>query len=154
MCRSSTLGAVFLLGLGLATACSAQRTGSVELIAFGDYVVTQDDANPVIRDGAVAVDKGRIVAVGPAKDIRTQYRAATTLEGRDRVVLPGLVNGHTHAAMSLFRGVSDDIELIDWLRKYMFPLEVRFVDAEFVRIGTELACWEMIRGGTTTFLDM
>lgn len=145
--------ALILLGLGLASACSAQ-SARVELIVSGDYVVTQDDANAVIRDGAVAVDKGRIVAVGPAKDIRAKYRGATTLDGRDRVVLPGLVNGHTHAAMSLFRGVSDDIELIDWLRKYMFPLEVRFVDADFVRVGTELACWEMIRGGTTTFLDM
>jgi 5-methylthioadenosine/S-adenosylhomocysteine deaminase len=145
--------ALLLLAAGvLAPACGAATR--VDLVAFGDYVVTQDDANAVIRNGAVAVDKGRIVAVGPAKDIRVSYRGATTLEGHDRVVLPGLVNGHGHAAMSLFRGVSDDIELIDWLRKYMFPLEVRFVDAGFGRVGTELACWEMIRGGTTTFLDM
>ena len=72
----------------------------------------------------------------------------------DRVVLPGLINGHAHSAMTLIRGIADDRELMDWLRNYIFPTEVRFVDAEFVRIGTELACWEMIRGGTTTFVDM
>jgi 5-methylthioadenosine/S-adenosylhomocysteine deaminase len=153
-----------MLALVLPSACAVQSTPasdpaaagarSVDLIVFGDYVVTMDDARSVIRDGAVAVDEGRIVATGTAPEIRGKYRAAATLEGRERVVLPGLVNGHTHAAMSLFRGVSDDIELLEWLTKYMFPLEVRFADAEFVRIGTELACWEMIRGGTTTFVDM
>ena len=68
--------------------------------------------------------------------------------------MPGLINGHAHSAMTLMRGIADDRELMDWLRNYIFPTEVRFVDAEFVRIGTELACWEMIRGGTTTFVDM
>jgi 5-methylthioadenosine/S-adenosylhomocysteine deaminase len=68
--------------------------------------------------------------------------------------MPGLVNGHSHAAMTLLRGVADDLALMDWLQNYIFPAEVEFVDAEFVRIGTELACWEMIRGGTTTFVDM
>jgi 5-methylthioadenosine/S-adenosylhomocysteine deaminase len=68
--------------------------------------------------------------------------------------MPGLVNGHSHAAMTLLRGVADDLALMDWLNNYIFPAEVQFVDAEFVRIGTELACWEMIRGGTTTFVDM
>jgi 5-methylthioadenosine/S-adenosylhomocysteine deaminase len=68
--------------------------------------------------------------------------------------MPGLVNGHSHAAMTLLRGVADDLDLMDWLQNYIFPAEVEFVDSEFVRIGTELACWEMIRGGTTTFVDM
>ena len=70
------------------------------------------------------------------------------------IVMPGLINGHSHAAMTLLRGVADDLALLDWLINYIFPAEVEFVDAEFVRIGTELACWEMIRGGTTTFVDM
>ena len=68
--------------------------------------------------------------------------------------MPGLVNGHSHAAMTLLRGVADDLALMDWLTNYIFPAEVQFVDPEFVRIGTELSCWEMIRGGTTTFVDM
>jgi 5-methylthioadenosine/S-adenosylhomocysteine deaminase len=108
----------------------------------------------VIQKGAVAVKDGMIVAVGASDDIAGKYRAKETLAGKERVVLPGLVNGHTHAAMTLLRGIADDRELMDWLTHYIFPTEVRFVDAEFVRIGTELACWEMIRGGTTTFVDM
>jgi 5-methylthioadenosine/S-adenosylhomocysteine deaminase len=68
--------------------------------------------------------------------------------------MPGLVNGHQHAAMTLLRGIADDLALMDWLTNYIFPAEVEFVDPEFVRIGTEVACWEMIRGGTTTFVDM
>jgi 5-methylthioadenosine/S-adenosylhomocysteine deaminase len=68
--------------------------------------------------------------------------------------MPGLINGHSHAAMTLLRGVADDLALMDWLNNYIFPAEVEFVDADFVRIGTELACWEMLRGGTTTFVDM
>ena len=68
--------------------------------------------------------------------------------------MPGLVNGHTHAAMTLFRGIADDLELIEWLTEFIFPAEAEFVDEEFVRVGTQLACWEMIRGGTTTFVDM
>ena len=106
------------------------------------------------RDGAVAVDDGYIVAIGTREEIARRYRARETLDGKDRVVLPGLINGHAHSAMTLMRGIADDRELMDWLRNYIFPTEVRFVDPDFVRIGTELACWEMIRGGTTTFVDM
>ena len=113
-----------------------------------------DGDRPVLENGAVAVDDGFIVAIGPREEIARRYRARETLDGKDRVVLPGLINGHAHSAMTLMRGIADDRELMDWLRNYIFPTEVRFVDAEFVRIGTELACWEMIRGGTTTFVDM
>jgi 5-methylthioadenosine/S-adenosylhomocysteine deaminase len=113
-----------------------------------------DEAMTVIESGAVAIDDGVILAVGPASEIREAYTAAQVLPGANRVVMPGLVNGHSHAAMTLLRGVADDLALMDWLNNYIFPAEVQFVDAEFVRIGTELACWEMIRGGTTTFVDM
>ena len=127
---------------------------SVDLIVAGDYVVMMDEGQQVVKDGAVAVDDGRIVAVGPRAEFGSKYRSREKLDGAGKVVMPGLVNGHTHAAMTLLRGIADDIELIEWLQKYIFPTEVRFVDAEFVRVGTELACWEMIRGGTTTFVDM
>jgi 5-methylthioadenosine/S-adenosylhomocysteine deaminase len=126
----------------------------IDLIVNGDYVVTMDEGMTVIADGAVAVDDGVIVAVGSAGEISAAYRARTSLDGTQRVVMPGLVNGHSHAAMTLLRGVADDLALMDWLTNYIFPAEVEFVDAEFVRIGTELACWEMLRGGTTTFVDM
>jgi 5-methylthioadenosine/S-adenosylhomocysteine deaminase len=133
---------------------SADPRTAIDMIVAGDHVVTMDAGGRVIDDGAVAVDEGVIVAVGPADAIDADYVAAERLDGSNRVVLPGLVNGHTHAAMTLLRGVADDLALMDWLNNYIFPAEVEFVDAEFVRIGTELACWEMIRGGTTTFVDM
>ena len=106
------------------------------------------------RCPCVAIDDGTIIAVGPAAEINAAYAAVENLEAANRVVMPGLVNGHSHAAMSLFRGIADDLALMDWLNDYMFPAEVEFADEDFVRLGTELACWEMIRGGTTTFVDM
>ncbi len=150
--------AALACAVGFASACAAQER--VDLIVGGDYVVTMEPNaaavkdGGVIRDGAVAIKGGSIVAVGPRAEIAAKYRARRSLAGTNRVVMPGLVNGHTHAAMTLLRGIADDIELIEWLNKYIFPTEVRFVDADFVRIGTELACAEMIRGGTTTFVDM
>ena len=127
---------------------------AVDLVVEGRYVLTMDERMTVIPDGAVAIDDGVIVALGPADDIDARFAAAERLDGGNRVVMPGLINGHSHAAMTLLRGVADDLELMTWLNDYIFPAEVEFVDAEFVRIGTELACWEMIRGGTTTFVDM
>ncbi|HNP36682.1 MAG TPA: amidohydrolase [Woeseiaceae bacterium] len=127
---------------------------AIDLIVLGDTIVTMDQDRRVIEHGAVAVDKGVILAVASAEEIQAQYTANETLDGKDRVVMPGLVNGHSHAAMTLLRGVADDLALMDWLQNYIFPAEVEFVDSEFVRIGTELACWEMLRGGTTTFVDM
>lgn len=126
----------------------------VDLVVEGRYVLTMDERMTVIPDGAVAIDGGVIVALGPADDIDARFAAAERLDGGNRVVMPGLINGHSHAAMTLLRGVADDLELMTWLNDYIFPAEVQFVDPEFVRIGTELACWEMIRGGTTTFVDM
>lgn len=126
----------------------------IDLIVYGSSVVTMDAAETVYTDGAVAIDEGLIIAVGSAGDIDARYTASETLAGDDRIVMPGLINGHSHAAMTLLRGIADDLALMDWLNNYIFPSEVQFVDAEFVRIGTELACWEMIRGGTTTFVDM
>ena len=148
--------AVLLLALsalcGLA-ACDSPAS-AIDLIVVGDTVIVMDDANTLIRNGAVAVDDGFIVAVGTRAAITGDYRATEVLDGAGKVVLPGLINTHTHAAMSLLRGIADDKELMDWLVNYMFPVEVRFVDPDFVRLGTELSCWEMIRGGTTTFVDM
>jgi len=132
----------------------SQHDDRIDLIVRGDHIVSMDPAGTIIQDGAIAIDQGLIIAIGSAADIEAKYSAVETLDGDNRVVMPGLVNGHSHAAMTLLRGVADDLALMDWLQNYIFPAEVEFVDAEFVRIGTELACWEMIRGGTTTFVDM
>ena len=136
------------------TSRNTETRQQVELIIRGDHVVSMDAAGTRFRDGAVAVDKGVIVAVGPAGEILSAYEPGEVLEGKNRIVMPGLVNGHSHAAMTLLRGIAEDMALLEWLTQYIFPAEIEFVDAEFVRIGTELACWEMIRGGTTTFVDM
>ena len=135
-------------------AAAEDGRSAVDLIAVGSQIVTMDADGRIIDDGAVAVADGLIVAVGTADEIDAAYVAQERIGGGDQVILPGLVNGHSHAAMTLLRGVADDLALMDWLQNYIFPAEVQFVDAEFVRIGTELACWEMIRGGTTTFVDM
>ena len=126
----------------------------IDLIILGDYIVSMDESGSVYENGAVAVDDGVILAVGSAAEITTAYAATETLAGENRIVMPGLINGHGHAAMTLLRGLADDLALMDWLNNYIFPAEVQFVDSQFVRTGTELACWEMIRGGTTSFVDM
>lgn len=159
--RAGLLPALVLLGL---TACGGEPApaesaateddGTIDLIVYGDTVVTMDGAGKIINGGAVAIEDGVILAVDTAAAINAEYRASQTLPGERRIVIPGLINGHSHAAMTLLRGVADDLALMDWLNNYIFPAEVEFVDPEFVRIGTELACWEMIRGGTTTFVDM
>lgn len=125
-----------------------------ELIVGGDFVVTMNEAQPLIQNGAIAVADGKIVAVDTKDKIMASYRASTTLPGEGMVLMPGLVNGHSHSAMVLFRGLADDLALSDWLQNYIFPAEGKFVDKNFVRVGEQLACWEMIRGGTTTFVDM
>ena len=121
------------------TTNSANR---IDLLVKGDYIVTMDGSGTVIENGAVAIDEGVIIAVGKAAEIEADYPADETLSGSGRVVMPGLINGHTHAAMTLLRGLADDLALMDWLENYIFPAEVEFVDPEVVRIGTELACWE------------
>lgn len=126
----------------------------VELIVGGDFIVTMNDAQPIISNGAVAIKNGKIVAVDTRNKIVASYRADRTLPGEGMVLMPGLVNGHSHSAMVMFRGLADDLALQDWLQNYIFPAEEKFVDENFVRIGEQLACWEMIRGGTTTFVDM
>ncbi len=120
----------------------------------GRYVITMDASRRLIADGAVAVRGDRILAVGGRTEIERQYAAPRRLGGPDRLIAPGLINGHTHAAMTLLRGVAADVHLRDWLERYIFPAEAKLVTAEFVAWGTRLACLEMALGGITTFADM
>jgi len=136
-------------------AAPATRAGeAVDLLLTGGAVVTMDPAFRVFEDGAVAVRGERIVAVGPARELAARFAAARTIDTTGRIVLPGLVNTHTHVPMTLLRGVADDVELMVWLTKYIWPAEGLHVTPEFVKWGTRLAAWEMIRTGTTTFADM
>jgi 5-methylthioadenosine/S-adenosylhomocysteine deaminase len=108
----------------------------------------------VIPGGAVAIRGNRIEAVGPSAELAGRYPGARRLDVSGRIVMPGLVNAHTHVPMTLFRGVADDLDLEGFLYGRIFPLEAKFVDEEFVRWGTRLACLELLRGGVTTFADM
>jgi 5-methylthioadenosine/S-adenosylhomocysteine deaminase len=127
---------------------------SRRLLLTGGTVVTMDAAGRVIPDGAVAIDGDRIVDVGPAADVRARVSGFERIDTTGQIVLPGLINTHTHAAMVLFRGLADDLPLMRWLNDYIFPAEKKVVSADFVRTGTELAALEMIESGTTTFVDM
>jgi len=117
-------------------------------------IVTMDDEGCIVEDGAVAVQGGALVAVGPAAEVRSSFTAANVHDCRGRLLIPGLVNAHTHAPMTLLRGLADDLRLDVWLLGYMMPVEREFVSADFCRLGTLLACAEMIRSGTTCFADM
>lgn len=118
------------------------------------YVITMDPQRRVIEDGAVAIKGERIAAVGERTDIERKFGAKNRIHESEAILIPGLVNTHTHAPMSLLRGIADDLNLQDWLEKYIFPAEAKNVTPEFVRTGTQLACMEMLLGGTTTYTDM
>jgi 5-methylthioadenosine/S-adenosylhomocysteine deaminase len=137
-----------------AATCCAQSPVRVDAIWSARWVVTMDAQRRVIENGAVAVDGDHIVDVGPRSEIDRRYAAQQRLDRSDAILAPGLINTHTHAAMSLFRGVADDMNLQDWLQKFIFPAEAKNVDREFVRWGTRLAVLEMALSGTTTFTDM
>ena len=126
----------------------------VDLVIFGGTVITMDAARRVLTPGAVAIRGTDIVAVGESDEVRRTHAATRTIDASGGIVMPGLVNTHTHAPMVLYRGLADDLALMDWLEQYIFPAEARTVTAGFVEVGTRLAALEMIRSGTTTFADM
>ncbi|HVR71867.1 MAG TPA: amidohydrolase [Vicinamibacteria bacterium] len=153
ICRKGIAGLALGAAMGGNPAFAAERAAA-DLIVQSGTVVTVDRDRRVIEDGAVAVRDGRIVAVGTRAEVRSGHTAKETLDAGGGLVLPGLINAHTHAPMVLFRGVADDLRLMDWLRNYIFPAEKENVTAAFVKAGTRLAALEMIRSGTTTFVDM
>lgn len=146
-----------LLNFSLSEA-SAQTTrrhvSRVDLLILGGTIVTMNKAREVIEDGGIAVKAGRVVALGSRSDISGRYTGRQTINATGRLIIPGLINGHTHVPMVLFRGLADDLDLQEWLTKYIFPAEAKNVTEEFVRAGTRLGLAEMIRGGTTTYCDM
>jgi 5-methylthioadenosine/S-adenosylhomocysteine deaminase len=126
----------------------------VSLIVTGGTVLTQNAAHRILTAGALAIDGTDIVDVDTAAAIAARYQAAETIDARDQIVLPGLINTHSHAPMVMYRGLADDLALMDWLTKYIFPAEAKTVSPELVRVGTRLAAVEMIESGTTAFVDM
>jgi 5-methylthioadenosine/S-adenosylhomocysteine deaminase len=127
---------------------------NVETLLYNGIIVTMNHAFDVIRDGALAVRGADIIAVGSREDVLAQYDSANKIDCAGGYILPGLVNAHTHVPMTLLRGLADDLRLDVWLLGYVMPTEREFVNPEFCRLGTSLACAEMIRSGITSFADM
>ena len=126
----------------------------VDILISGGTVLTLDQGDTKWERGALAVDGDAIVAVGPADAILEAYQGRERIDAAGAIVMPGLINSHTHAAMTCFRGMADDMELMDWLNRYIFPAEAGHVNPELAFWGSLLACAEMIKSGTTTFSDM
>ena len=129
-------------------------TQKVDILLINAIVLTMDGKLNQYDPGAVAVKGDVIVAVGPEAEIKKEYSGNETIDCDGKVLMPGLVNAHTHVPMTLLRGLADDLRLDVWLMGYMLPVEREFVSPEFVRLGTLLACAEQIRSGVTTFNDM
>jgi len=121
-----------------------------DIVIKNGVVLTMDSSHALYEKADIAVSGDKIIDISPT----TQYKAKKVIDAQNKLVMPGLINTHTHAAMTLLRGVADDMPLDIWWQKYIFPLEKKFVDKEFVRIGVELAAAEMIKSGTTSFADM
>jgi 5-methylthioadenosine/S-adenosylhomocysteine deaminase len=143
----------FLFLAGALLVAPGQRQ-TVSLILTGGIVVTVDSAGRVLSPGAVAIDGQNIAAVDTPEIIASRYSSQNVIDATGQVVMPGLINTHTHAPMVLYRGLADDLALMDWLQKYIFPAEAKTVTPDFVRAGTRLAALEMIESGTTTYADM
>ena len=145
------IAAILLLALGSIGTGGQEQ---VDLIVYNATVVTMDATGRVLPQGSVAIRGREIVAVEPAQAIASRYIAKEAVDAEGQILLPGLINTHTHAPMVLYRGLADDLALMEWLQKYIFPAEAKTVSPEFVRAGTRLAALEMIQSGTTTFTDM
>jgi 5-methylthioadenosine/S-adenosylhomocysteine deaminase len=143
---------ICLLAMGVSATQGAVRP--VSLIVTGGTVVTMDTAGRVLAPGALAVDGRDIVGIDSPAAIAARFSAADTIDAAGHVVMPGLINTHTHAPMVLYRGLADDLALMEWLQKYIFPAEAKTVTPAFVRAGTRLAALEMIESGTTAYADM
>ncbi len=133
---------------------SSQPSQQVDTILRGGTVLTMNPDRTIYAPGSVAVLGDAIVAVGPVAEIDAAYAATEIIDCSDHIVMPGLINTHTHAPMALLRGLADDLRLDVWLHGYILPVEREFVNPEFSFLGTLLSCAEMLRGGVTTFVDM
>jgi len=149
---------LFLISSACAQAPSKQSV-SVDLLITGGTIVTMDPSRRILEDGFIAMRGDEIVAVGSGSSASLRFApkgidAKLKIDARGKLILPGFINGHTHAPMTLLRGLRDDVTLEEWLTKFIFPAEAKNVTEEFVRWGTRLAAAEQIRGGITTFADM
>lgn len=126
----------------------------IDTLLLARWVIPVEPEGVVHEQHAVAIRDGRIIELLPMAAAQQKYQADVTLNLENHALLPGLINAHTHAAMSLFRGLADDLPLMEWLNNHIWPAEATWISPEFVRDGSRLAIAEMLRGGTTCFNDM
>lgn len=150
-----TLSLLAILYLLAGNSAQSRQAVEIDLLIRGGSIVTMDGERRIYPNGYVAIRGERIVEVGDTANLSAKnFRARQTIDASGKVVLPGLINTHTHIPMVLFRGIADDLDLQEWLTKYIFPAEAKNVTRDFVVAGTRLGLAEMIRGGTTTYVDM
>ena len=126
----------------------------IDTVIEARWIIPAEPLGLVLEDHAIAIDKGMIQAILPASDMNLQFSPEEHIVLNQHVLIPGLINLHTHAAMTLMRGLADDLPLKEWLNDHIWPAEVKHVSSDFVLEGTKLACAEMLKGGTTCFNDM
>jgi 5-methylthioadenosine/S-adenosylhomocysteine deaminase len=158
-CRSGMFlvgSSLFFCSFANAQQASAKEAVSFDLLVTGATIVSMDADRHVIENGFLAVRGDEIVDIG--QDAALHYPkgivAKARMDASGKLIIPGLINGHTHVPMTLMRGLKDDVVLDDWLHKFIFPAEARNVTEDFVRWGSRLGLAELIRSGTTTFADM
>jgi 5-methylthioadenosine/S-adenosylhomocysteine deaminase len=127
---------------------------TVDILIENGTVITMDSNRAILEAGTIAIRDGLIIAVGLTDALRAKIKSKEIIDAKGKLVMPGLINTHTHAAMTIFRGLADDVGLQEWLENHIWPAEAKYIDAETVRLGTFLAIAEMIRSGTTAFNDM
>ncbi len=127
---------------------------NVDYIIRADHLITMEGDLTVIKDGAVAVTGSTITDTGTFADMSTKFTSKNIMDGKNKVLFPGLINTHTHAAMVYFRGLADDLPLQEWLEKHIWPAEGKWMSSEFVDDAVELACLEMLKAGVTAYTDM
>jgi len=127
---------------------------NVDVLIFARWIIPVEPDDRVYEHHALVIHQGKILDILPAAQAQTRYTATESHQLPGHALIPGLINAHTHAAMSLFKGLADDLSLMDWLTNHIWPAEAKWVDPAFVEDGTRLALAEMIRGGTTCFNDM
>ncbi|HXJ14658.1 MAG TPA: amidohydrolase [Candidatus Limnocylindrales bacterium] len=150
------LAGTLLLSSATLAQIAPKEAISVDLLVKGGTIVTMDANRRVLENGFLAIRGDEIIAIGQdsAATFPKGIAAKQTIDATGKLIIPGLINGHTHIPMVLMRGLKDDVTLDDWLRKFIFPAEARNVTEDYVRWGSRLALAEMIRSGTTTFADM
>jgi 5-methylthioadenosine/S-adenosylhomocysteine deaminase len=127
---------------------------NIDTLLHARWIIPVDEAGSCLEDHSIAIHEDRILEVLPSNKSSQKYSAQTEINYQNHALIPGLINAHTHAAMSLFRGLADDLTLMDWLENHIWPAESKWVNETFMQTGTELAIAEMIRSGTTCFNDM